>query len=901
MRPHSRKDFTIAIICALTLEAEAVEDLFDETYDRLSAAYGKHPNDRNAYINGRIGKHNLVLCYLPGMGIRSAASVATSLRFSYTEIQVAFLVGICGGAPHPSSDQHIFLGDVLISDAVIEYDFGRQYPGEFQRKTDVRDTLGRPDQEIRSLLAGIRARKTRNALEAKMSQYIDDIQQASIQWRHPRFDDILYKASYHHKHYNGTSSTRCRCQDNNTPDIICEDALKKPCNIVGCDENQSIRRRHHTESNRPSIHIGTIASANTVMKSGQHREKVVQDDQVIGFEMEGAGVWDNLSCIIIKGVCDYADSHKNKSWQAYAAANGASAAKAFLKYWRPTAREANRFQIPLDLTAVPAIEEFIGRQDDLNRLWDYLQPGSSPSRKVAILHGLGGIGKTQLAIHFAREHKHDFTAIFWLRGNNKSALVQSLSSCLPRIQGRPEDIEVTTEEEVDQKAKQVLQWLALPDNPNWLIILDNIDQYSPLQENKNSGFDIKAYFPNADHGSILITSRLQRVVELGKSIPVERLASKDATHLLLQSCGPVADDTIKGGLDQDVTRLVTQLGGLPLAIVIAGAFMRETGTGIKEYLEYYQNSRSELQSQSEPTRHYPQGNILRTWDVSYHEIQKRDPAAAVLLLYLAFFDNRDIWNQLGFKARIKTLVGFSLIQHKQQEESYGLHPVVQDWCIHVAAIENHTFQLSELALVSIGYMVPGKKNINYARIQQRLLPHASHLVQRKIDRDAASSTAVWAAFNSLGKLYSDQGRLKEAEAMYQRALAGREHALGPDHIATLNTVNNIGNLYKYHSKLEEAETMYQRALAGREQALGPNHIHTLDTVSNLGSLYKNQGKLKEAEAMYQRALAGYKQTLGPEHHKTRIVFNNLVALAHFSVGADHLMQQAPRASSSQFI
>jgi nucleoside phosphorylase len=75
------------------------------------------------------------------------------------------------------------------------------------------------------------------------------------------------------------------------------------------------------------------------MKSGQHRDEIAKREKVIGFEMEGAGVWDNIPCIIIKGVCDYADSHKNKSWQAYAAATGASAAKAFLEYWMPVTRK----------------------------------------------------------------------------------------------------------------------------------------------------------------------------------------------------------------------------------------------------------------------------------------------------------------------------------------------------------------------------------------------------------------------------------------------------------------------------------------------------------------------------------------------------------------------------------
>ncbi|KAL4861672.1 nucleoside phosphorylase domain-containing protein [Aspergillus spectabilis] len=135
--PHR---FAIAIICALPLEAEAVEALFDEHYDRLGKYYGKQQGDANAYINGRIGKHDVVLCYMAGMGKGNAASVASSLQVSYRGIELVLVVGICGGAPRPPGYQEIFLGDVIISDSVIEYDFGRQYLGGFQRKTGFKDT-----------------------------------------------------------------------------------------------------------------------------------------------------------------------------------------------------------------------------------------------------------------------------------------------------------------------------------------------------------------------------------------------------------------------------------------------------------------------------------------------------------------------------------------------------------------------------------------------------------------------------------------------------------------------------------------------------------------------------------------------------------------------------------------
>ncbi|KAE8390738.1 hypothetical protein BDV23DRAFT_183253 [Aspergillus alliaceus] len=897
MRPSSRDKFAIAIICALTLEAEAVEDLFDETYDRLGECYRKEPGDDNAYVNGRIGKHNVVVCYMPSMGKGSAASVASSLKISYKRIEVALVVGVCGGAPYPSSGGEVFLGDVIISDSVVQYDFGKQYPGSFEKKTGVKDTLGRPNRAIRSILASLQARQSRRDLQNKLLRHLQMLQGLQPDWYRPTsVEDVLFEASYQHKHYSRTSAT-CLCLDSMSEDI-CKAAVDSTCTLLGCDLNQVCRHRPSTERNSPRVHIGTVASADTVMKSGEHRDRLVQSEGVVGFDMEGAGVWDNISCIIIKGVCDYADSHKNKAWQAYAAATGAATAKAFLEYWEPTAREeTNKFHIPLDLSAVPAIEEFIGREDDLNRLWDYLQPRSPPTRKVAVLHGLGGIGKTQLAIHFARKHKVDFSAIFWLSGKDRSALVSSLSSCLSRIQGQPADLKATNEEEAEQRANQVLQWLAMPGNTRWLIIFDNIDHYSPLQGHGDCGYDIYEFFPKADHGSIIITSRLQGLTELGKSFPVQKLMHKDAIQLLLQSSTFSAEDIARTGAEQDIIDLASLLDGLSLAIVIAGAFMRQTGTNFKEYTELYRTSWFNLQSQSGPTRHYQQGNMIQTWMITYQEIQKRDPIAAKLLLFLAFFDNQDIWyelihsgmdysdppawfktavsTKLVFKTKLRVLIKFSLVETGQQEGSYTLHPVVQDWCTHIAASKDLTNQLHGLALISVGFMVPSSSNRRYAEFQQRLLPHANYLTGRERAHWPNDMIDIWDALHGMGNLYSDQGKLKEAEEMYQQALAGKEKALGPDHTSTLGTVNNLGLLYSDQGKLKEAEGMYQRALASYKKALDPDHISTLDTVNNLGNLYNNQGKLKEAENMYQQALAGKEKTLGPDHISTLDTVNNL--------------------------
>jgi hypothetical protein len=131
MRPQSRNGFGTAIICALALEFDAVEALPDEHYDEVGPAYGKQHGDPNWYRTGRAGQYNVVLTCLPGTGKGNAASVVANLQISFPRVDLAFLVGICGGVPFPSERTEIILGDVIVRDRVIEYDFGWQYPDSF--------------------------------------------------------------------------------------------------------------------------------------------------------------------------------------------------------------------------------------------------------------------------------------------------------------------------------------------------------------------------------------------------------------------------------------------------------------------------------------------------------------------------------------------------------------------------------------------------------------------------------------------------------------------------------------------------------------------------------------------------------------------------------------------------
>ena len=319
------------LICALPLEAECVQEIFDKFWEDEDKKYGKAPGDPNVYTFGVIGEQNVVLAYMAGMGAIRAAAVVGTLGVSFPNIKLALVVGICGGIPYGVNQEEIVLGDVIVSQALVQYDFGRQYPGGFKRKNDVRDTLGRLSPEIRALQAKLESSRYQQRMQNNIITFLQEIQRKLPKTKHPgRENDILYRSSYIHQHHSPEICDEC-----GKGDEICELALATECEDLGCEFSMRVARNRLVDSptTKPMVHFGTIGSGNAVMKSGQHRDRMAQAEGLMAFEMEGAGVWDYFPSIIVKGVCDYADSHKRKGWQRYAAATAAACTKAFLVEW----------------------------------------------------------------------------------------------------------------------------------------------------------------------------------------------------------------------------------------------------------------------------------------------------------------------------------------------------------------------------------------------------------------------------------------------------------------------------------------------------------------------------------------------------------------------------------------
>jgi tetratricopeptide (TPR) repeat protein len=336
-----------------------------------------------------------------------------------------------------------------------------------------------------------------------------------------------------------------------------------------------------------------------------------------------------------------------------------------------------------------------------------------------------------------------------------------------------------------------------------------------------------------------------------------------------------------------------------LALTTAGAYLRKSTLSFEQYLHEYEK-RWDINPRRPLELHEYRGRTLyNTWDLSYARLKNDDPDAARLLELLAYFDNQHIWHDLlrtgindhspewllnvvvdlvDFENAMGTLVDYCFVEVHSSTLTYSMHACVHDWTFgglnkvidtqsYWYAVDCIVNSINEEDWDFLGHL-------RYAR----LAPHAARLAHDRFLQGDLFENALhnWIyKIEYIAQLLSKQVQLVAAGVLLERALAGKEKALGRDHASILNTVNNLGLLYRDQGNLDEAEQMYIRALAGKEKALGRDHTSTLNTVNNLGLLYRAQGKLDEAEQMVIRALAGYEKALGPDHTSTLDTVNNL--------------------------
>ena len=660
--PSSREDFEIAVVCALPLELEAAVAALDQVWpDDTGSRLGKASGDHNYYVYGRMGPHNVVLTSLriragqPTMGKVNAAIVASNLDLSYPGLSLVLLVGICGGVPKVGNKE-ILLGDVVISSSVVQYDFGRQYPHGFERKSGPQNSLSAPVKGNASVLSHLSMEFGRNGLRARTATFLK-----AIQAHHTKFalpdpaSDKLFQSHYRHIHHVGND---CECQQHKEDSYqVCKEAMESPCHKLGCDGSYLVKRDRlaarleaaasgaepDADVFQPAIHVGEVATGDTVMKSGVGRDTIAERENVIAFEMEAAGIWEQVPCLVVKGVCDYADSHKSKNWQTYAAATAAAAAKGIAMLHTPTDKSIRRAMdtsLPESILPFTPDPQFVGGSD----IFTWLSVMSRRGGERVALVGLGGIGKSQLAIQFAHAIRNK-SHVFWVNASTWDTLESSYHDIAERLglttPGRAKSPTDTL--------RKVGNWLSREENGRWTVILDNFDDASILPAGDPQ---FTKLLPQASHGFVLITSRtstaadkltgssfenLRQVPPMGEEEALElfrsRISNRDAF------------------MEREARELVRLLGSVPLAISQATAYINRPAArmSVRGYADMLrggdaQKSMKLLSTEYHERRRYAGASnaILTTWTVTLDKIQRERPRATDLLSLMSFFNPQSI-------------------------------------------------------------------------------------------------------------------------------------------------------------------------------------------------------------------------------------------------------------------
>lgn len=333
---RANAEYAVGWICGITTEYVAAQAFLDEKYEGPeSVSY----NDNNTYTLGRVGKHNVVIAVLPDGegGTSSAASVARDMLHSFPNVRIGLMVGIGGGAPTLRHD--IRLGDIVVSaprdgkGGVFQYDFGKTVQDRIFRPTGF---LNQPPMVLRTAVNGLKAQYEIDGhqLEASIETIFENKPRLRKKYQRPHPNsDRLYRSRVTHPGNDGSSCAT----------------------ICGNDESFLVLRPERTtDEDNPAIHYGLIASANQLMNDALVRdiltsekdittsEGVIAGNEVLCFEREAAGLMNHFPCLVIRGICDYSDSHKNMEWQGYAAMAAASYAKDLLYRIPPHKIEAER-------------------------------------------------------------------------------------------------------------------------------------------------------------------------------------------------------------------------------------------------------------------------------------------------------------------------------------------------------------------------------------------------------------------------------------------------------------------------------------------------------------------------------------------------------------------------------
>jgi tetratricopeptide (TPR) repeat protein len=536
---------------------------------------------------------------------------------------------------------------------------------------------------------------------------------------------------------------------------------------------------------------------------------------------------------------------------------------------------------------------FTGRDDILIRLHNQLQTTKKAalSQPVA-MSGLGGVGKTQVAVEYAYRYRENYQTILWVNASNPQEMLEDFARLASVLQ-LPEQ----NAQEQQQTIQAVKQWLDT--HTDWLLIFDNADTLA----------DIYDYLPQENKGHILLTTRAQTMSGIAQKIEIKTMASEEGISLILKRAGILPPDvplTEASETDHDGAQIIVDLmGGLPLALDQAGAYIEETQESLSNYILLFQQQRAILlknrgghislnvnAKDKASSDHLP---VTTTWSMAFEKIKQANPSAIELICLCAFLtpdaipedlltENVALFNPLlqsavtnrdTFNKTLALLIDYSLLSREPRSHTLNMHRLIQAVIKDEMTEEQHVYW-SQVAIHLVSQIFPFDEPAPWPKSLRYIL--SGLLAIEYINRWNVTSNDATELLNTIGTYFVRHGQYNEAEKLYQHALATMQYTLGPEHPNTLSSMNNLASLYSNQGKYEQAEELCQCTLTTRKRILGPEHLDTLSSMGNLAILYKNQGKYKQAEELYQRALAIGESTLRPEHPNILSNMNNLAVL-----------------------
>ena len=539
---------------------------------------------------------------------------------------------------------------------------------------------------------------------------------------------------------------------------------------------------------------------------------------------------------------------------------------------------------------------FVGREEILNKLHEQLRV-----RRSAGISGLGGIGKTQVAIEYIQRFKSEYRDIFWIRCDTPAALTASISEMAERLD--------LPDRQQGRAIAAVRNWLEKTEG--WFLVFDAADNLDNLRD----------VWPESLNGHILVTSRNPIMHAVGIASPLELHPMKEDEALKFLQVRAGREPTDHTELAA-ATELARELGYLPLALEQAVAYVVANVSRFDDYLKGYRRRRLEVLRP--PIAGGYADSIANTWALNFREVEQT-PHSADLLRFSAFMAPRDIplelierfASEMGdslsaallhvredpllLDETLEPLTRYSLISRNLQKRTYSVHRIVQEvildrmasetqriWAERAVRIVQKAFPRSDAADVRVAHALITHAQASSYYIARfaftfpeaaDLLLEAGVFLRRKAQFGESgrllhqllvmrentlgeSHTLVADALDSLARLERAQGHYADAERTLRRALSIRQANLGPRHLDTAHILNSLSAIMRDQRRLEEAETLAQEALDIQQEALSPENPLIAKTLTTLGALLVEKQQVDEAAALFSRAVSIEEVALG---------------------------------------